>query len=87
MEEELKENKDAKEQQIIEIIERIRPYLQRDGGDIQFISLVEGIVYVSMIGACAGCFMVNDDIKFGVEAMLMEEVEGIKEVRVMDGFF
>lgn len=72
----------TKEKEIIEVIEKIRPYMQRDGGDVEFVSFQDGIVYVSMHGACSDCLMLDDTLKLGIEAMLLEEVEGIKEVRV-----
>jgi Fe-S cluster biogenesis protein NfuA len=59
------------------IISKIRPYLLRDGGDIEFLRIVEGIVYVKMIGACAGCASVDVTLKDGIEAILLEEVPGI----------
>ena len=43
------------EDQIIAILNVIRPYLNNDGGDIEFVRFDEGIVYVRMLGACAGC--------------------------------
>lgn len=73
---------DQKEKEIIEVIEKIRPYMQRDGGDVEFVSFNDGIVYVNMHGACSDCLMLDDTIKLGIEAMLLEEVEGVKEVRV-----
>ncbi len=70
------------EQEIIQVLEKIRPYLQRDGGDVEFISFKDGIVYVSMHGACMECNALDETLKFGIEAMLLEEVEGVIEVRV-----
>lgn len=69
-----------KEKQVIEVIEKIRPYIMRDGGDIEFISLVDDVVTIRMLGACVGCFAIEDTLKLGVEAMVMEEVPGIKAV-------
>ena len=40
---------------IKEVIHKLRPYLQRDGGDLEFVDFKDGIVYVHMLGACAGC--------------------------------
>lgn len=75
---------DKKVQEIVNVIEKIRPYMQRDGGDVEFVSFEDGIVYVNMHGACTDCLMLDDTLKLGIEAMLMEEVEGIKEVRVAE---
>ena len=71
-------------QQIKHVIEKVRPYLQRDGGDIQFINFKDGVVYVRMLGACAGCSMLDDTLKDGVEQILMEEVPQVLEVQNID---
>ncbi|MBE6124429.1 MAG: NifU family protein [Erysipelotrichaceae bacterium] len=71
------------EQQIIEVLEKIRPFLQKDGGDIEFVSFKDGIVYVKMSGACADCIYIDDTIKDGVEAMLLDEVPGVISVEVV----
>ena len=70
-----------KEEQIKNVIHKLRPYLQRDGGDIEYVDFKDGIVYVRMLGACAGCTMIDDTLKDGVEQILMEEVPGVLEVQ------
>ncbi len=62
---------------IKEIIEKVRPYLNNDGGDIEFIKFEEGIVYVRLLGACEGCSMQDETLKEGVEALLLEYVPGV----------
>ncbi|MCI5453513.1 MAG: NifU family protein [Mollicutes bacterium] len=62
-------------------IDKVRPFLQRDGGDIDYIGFRDGIVYVTMVGACQGCSLAQDDISSGVEIILMEEVPGVMAVR------
>lgn len=69
------------EEQIKNVIHKLRPYLQRDGGDIEYVNFKDGIVYVRMLGACAGCTMIDDTLKDGVEQILMEEVPGVLEVQ------
>lgn len=69
--------------EIKKVIDKIRPYIQRDGGDVEFVKFEEGIVHVRMLGACSDCLMLDDTIKDGVEAILLEEVEGVKEVQVV----
>ena len=69
------------EEQIKNVIHKLRPYLQRDGGDIEYVDFKDGIVYVRMLGACAGCTMIDDTLKDGVEQILMEEVPGVLEVQ------
>ena len=69
------------EEQIKNVIHKLRPYLQRDGGDIEYVDFKDGFVYVRMLGACAGCTMIDDTLKDGVEQILMEEVPGVLEVQ------
>ena len=69
------------EEQIKNVIHKLRPYLQRDGGDIEYVDFKDGIVYVRMLGACAGCTMIDETLKDGVEQILMEEVPRVLEVQ------
>jgi Fe-S cluster biogenesis protein NfuA len=68
---------DTTEKQIIEILHKVRPYLQRDGGDVKYVKFEDGIVYVEMMGACVGCSALDSTLKDGIEAILLEEVPGI----------
>lgn len=70
--------------QIKKIMEKVRPYLQRDGGDAEFVSFKEGIVYIKMLGACVGCTSIDETIKDGVEALLLEEVPGVIGVELVE---
>ncbi len=63
------------------VIEKIRPYLIKDGGDVEFVKYEQGIVYVKMLGACMGCVSLDETLKDGLEAMLLEYVPGVVEVR------
>jgi len=63
--------------QVDAMIDKIRPYILRDGGDIEVIKIEEGIVYVRMFGACEGCFALDVTLKQGVERLLLENVPGI----------
>ncbi len=65
------------EKLVHELIDKIRPYLHRDGGDIEIVSIEEGIVYVKMLGACVGCPLIDVTLKDGIEKMLLENVPGI----------
>lgn len=69
------------EKQIEATIDKVRPFLQRDGGDIDFIGFRDGIVYLTMTGACSGCLYASEDISSGVEIILMEEVPGVMAVK------
>ena len=63
-------------------INKIRPYLQYDGGDIEFVKVEDFYVYVKMLGACAGCMSLDVTLAEGVEALLMDEVPGILGVKL-----
>ena len=63
---------DSTEKLIIETLDKIRHFLQKDGGDITFVSFSDGIVYVQMHGACQGCAYADADIKQLVEVNLQE---------------
>ena len=71
---------------VIRVIEKVRPYLQYDGGDIEFVKVEDDYVYVRMLGACVGCLAIDQTLTGGVEALLLDEVEGVKGVRLVDGF-
>ena len=75
---------EEKIREIEKTIEKVRPYIQNDGGDVQFVKFEDGIVYVRVHGACVGCMALDYTLKEGVEALLLDEVEGIKEVRLVD---
>jgi len=69
---------------LVEIaLEKIRPMLQRDGGDIELVEVNDGVVKVRLTGACKGCPMSQMTLKQGVEKMLLKEVPGLKEVQAV----
>lgn len=68
-------------EEVEKVINKLRPYLNRDGGDIELLDFKDGIVYVKMLGACAGCAMLDETLKDGVEQILMEEVPGVLGVQ------
>ncbi len=61
-------------------LDKIRPFLQRDGGDIQLVDVTDGVVKVILTGACKGCPGAQMTLKQGVEKILKQEVPGVKEV-------
>ncbi len=64
-----------------EAIDKIRPYLQADGGDIELVEVGEdGVVKVRLTGACSGCPFAQITLKQGVEAALKKMVPEVKEV-------
>lgn len=66
---------------IKQTLDKVRPFLQRDGGDVEFDSFIDGIVYIKMIGACEGCAFIDQTIKDGIEIILLEEVSEVKGVK------
>lgn len=72
------------EKLIVATLDKIRHFLQKDGGDVSFVSFKDGVVYVKMHGACQDCAFANNDIKDLVEVILQEEVPGVTEVRLAE---
>lgn len=68
------------ETKIKSIIEKLRPFLINDGGDIEFVKYENNIVYIRMIGACADCQIIDVTLKDGIEAAIQEEVPEVEEV-------
>jgi Fe-S cluster biogenesis protein NfuA len=62
------------------VIGKLRPLLQRDGGDIELVEVVDGVVRVKLKGACGSCPMSAMTLKMGVEKNLKQEIPEIKEV-------
>ena len=63
---------------------KIRPYLQQDGGDVEYVDFKDGIVYVRMLGACIGCSSIDLTMKDGIESILLEEVPGVIGVEIAE---
>ena len=71
------------EMEIIQVLDRIRPFIQRDGGDLRLVKYEDGIVYVKLYGACIGCAALDQTLSDGVEALLKDEIpEVVKVVNV-----
>ena len=70
------------EEQIEIVLDKIRPFIRRDGGDVIFDSFEDGIVYITMQGACADCMMIDTTVSDGIEVILMEEVPGVLGVKL-----
>jgi len=64
-------------------IEKIRPFLQQDGGDIELVDVVGGVVKVKLKGACGCCPMSQMTLKNGVERALKEEIPEIISVEAI----
>jgi Fe-S cluster biogenesis protein NfuA len=68
------------EEQVKAALENVRPSLQADGGDVEFISVNDGIVSVKLTGACAHCPHAQMTLKMGIENYLKKEIPQIKAV-------
>ena len=68
------------EARIIEVLDKVRPYLQNDGGDVQFKRFENGVVYVSLVGACSNCPMAAMTLQDGVESALVSEIPEVIKV-------
>ena len=64
--------------------ERVRPFVAQDGGDIVFHAFQEGIVYLTMRGACAGCPSSTATLKMGIENLLKHYLPDVREVRSVE---
>lgn len=68
-------------EEIKRVLDQVRPALQADGGDVEFLEISEdGVVKVRMKGACGSCPMSTMTLKMGIERALKEQVPGVKEV-------
>ena len=63
-------------------LDKIRPFINRDGGDVEFVDFIDGIVYVNMKGACQDCMMIDSTLSDGIEIILQEEVPGVIAVKL-----
>ena len=69
------------EEKVKAALENVRPSLQADGGDVEFVSVSEaGVVSVKLTGACGSCPMAQMTLKNGVEAYLKREIPGVSSV-------
>lgn len=72
------------EDKILEIIDKIRPFLISDGGNLEFVKFEDGIVYIKMLGACSHCSMIDVTLKEGIESMLINEIPEVLGVVKVD---
>jgi Fe-S cluster biogenesis protein NfuA len=63
-----------------EVLDKVRPVLVRDGGNVELVEVIDGIVKVKLVGACAGCPMSTLTLKNGIEKILKQEIPEVKEV-------
>jgi len=61
-------------------LDKVRPALQADGGDVELVDVQDGVVKVRLTGACGGCPMSQMTLKMGIERHLKKEIPEVKEV-------
>jgi len=66
--------------QVQEVLDKLRPFLLRDGGDCQLVDIEDGVVKLRLLGACGSCPSSTITLKAGIERALLEEVPGVVEV-------
>jgi Fe-S cluster biogenesis protein NfuA len=71
---------DEMKEKVEKALEKIRPALQADGGNIELVDVVDGIVKVRLTGACGSCPMSQMTLKMGVERALKQQVPEVKSV-------
>ena len=77
------EQTQSKEEKVKAVIEEIRPYIQADGGDVEYVGMEGNVVNVRLMGACRGCPGAQMTLKMGVEQRIREvvpEIEGVQAV-------
>ncbi|RYL95666.1 NifU family protein [Sporolactobacillus sp. THM7-4] len=67
-------------EQVEEVLEKLRPFLLRDGGDVELLDVEDGIVRVRLMGACGNCPSSTITLKAGIERALVENVPGVREL-------
>ncbi|MFP4005136.1 MAG: NifU family protein [Candidatus Hadarchaeia archaeon] len=71
-------------EKVKEVIEQIRPQLQADGGDVEFVNATDdGVVKVRLVGACAGCPMSTMTLAMGIEKTLKEKIPEVEKVEAV----
>lgn len=79
----MKKNEDVVSR-IIVLIDKLKPFLINDGGNLEFVKYENNIVFVRMMGACKECEMMDITLKEGIEEIIVNEIPEVKEVRNID---
>lgn len=67
-------------EKVDKVLDKIRPSLMADGGNVELVDVEDGIVKVRLTGACGGCPMSQMTLKMGIERLLKQELPEIQEV-------
>ncbi|OGO01351.1 MAG: hypothetical protein A2Y90_00580 [Chloroflexi bacterium RBG_13_52_12] len=68
------------QEKVKEVLDKVRPYLVKDGGNVELVAIDGGTVKVKLVGACAGCPMSKITLKNGIEKILKQEIPEVTEV-------
>ncbi|PFG14567.1 Fe-S cluster biogenesis protein NfuA [Bacillus sp. es.036] len=68
------------QEQVQDVLNKLRPFLLRDGGDVELVDIEDGVVKVRLMGACGSCPSSTITLKAGIERALLEEVPGVTEL-------
>lgn len=68
------------DKRIVEVLDKIRPFLISDGGDIEYVKFEDGIAYIKLLGQCAGCTLIDTTLKDGIEVAIVNEIPEVVEV-------
>lgn len=68
------------EKKINQVLNKIRPYLQNDGGNVEFLRYENGVAYVRLTGACSNCPLADHTLESGIESALINEIPEIIKV-------
>ena len=69
---------------IKDLLDRMRPFLINDGGDLEFVDYKDHKVYIRLIGACKDCNLIDVTLKEGIEEMIKTEIPEVEEVINVD---
>lgn len=69
------------EEKIKKVLNKVKPYLNSEGGDLEYLGFRDGIVYIRMLGACVDCMALDSTLKDGIEALLIENIPEVIEVK------
>lgn len=75
------------ERKVEKVLNKIRPYIQRDGGDVSLERLEGSVAYVRFHGACVGCMGLDNTFYGGIRDLLLEELPELTDVRIEDSSY
>ena len=70
-------------EKVLEVLERIRPYLINDGGDIEYVDYKDGTCYLRFLGHCANCSLMMVTLNDGIKEALINEIPEITDVKLV----